>query len=71
MAGVTATDSFEVLLARADQLGARIDEFGEPHVSALRQHLTLGQRAADTFAGTIGSWRFIIAQTAILLCGSG
>jgi uncharacterized membrane protein len=29
--------------------------------------LTLGQRIADTVAATMGSWRFIIIQTAILL----
>jgi uncharacterized membrane protein len=69
MAGVTAADSFEVLLARADQLGERVEAVGEPHAAALRQRkrLTLGQRAADSFAGSIGSWRFIIAQTVILL----
>ena len=29
--------------------------------------LTLGQRVADTVAATMGSWRFIIIQSAILL----
>jgi len=29
--------------------------------------LTLGQRVADTVAATMGSWRFIIIQTTILL----
>ena len=32
----------------------------------LRPELTLGERIADTVAATMGSWRFIIIQTAIL-----
>jgi len=32
-----------------------------------RFELTLGQRIADTVAATMGSWRFIIIQSAILL----
>ena len=31
-------------------------------------HLTAGQRIADTVAATMGSWRFIIIQSTILLC---
>ena len=30
------------------------------------EHLTLGQRVADGVAATMGSWRFIIVQSAIL-----
>jgi uncharacterized membrane protein len=30
------------------------------------KQLTIGERVADTFALTIGSWRFIIAQSVIL-----
>jgi uncharacterized membrane protein len=30
------------------------------------EHLTFGQRLADRFAETIGSWRFIIIQSALL-----
>ena len=30
--------------------------------------ITTGQRIADTVAATMGSWRFIIIQTTILLC---
>jgi uncharacterized membrane protein len=69
MAGMTATDSFEALLARADQLGEQIGAFGQPQGAALRQRkrLTVGQRAADAFAGGIGSWRFIITQSVLLL----
>jgi uncharacterized membrane protein len=34
---------------------------------AIRRPLTLGQRIADIVAATMGSWRFIIIQSAILL----
>ena len=30
------------------------------------EHLTVGQRAADRIAAIVGSWRFIIVQSAIL-----
>ena len=30
------------------------------------ERLTVGQRAADRVAGIVGSWRFIIVQSAIL-----
>lgn len=33
----------------------------------MREHLTPGQRIADTVAQVIGSWPFIIVQTAILI----
>lgn len=33
-----------------------------------RSQLTTGQRIADTVAATMGSWRFIIIQSTILLC---
>jgi uncharacterized membrane protein len=33
----------------------------------LEQRLTFGQRAADRVAGTVGSWPFIIGQSALLL----
>jgi uncharacterized membrane protein len=39
---------------------------GEHGASLERPQLTLGQRIADTVAATMGSWRFIIIQTAIL-----
>lgn len=32
----------------------------------LQEQLTLGQRAADTIARIVGSWRFIIAQSLLL-----
>jgi len=34
---------------------------------ASNEHRTFGERAADRFAAVVGSWPFIIAQTAILL----
>jgi uncharacterized membrane protein len=33
----------------------------------VQENLSLGQRVADGFAATIGSWRFIIIQTVILI----
>ncbi|MGH8898544.1 MAG: DUF1003 domain-containing protein [Egibacteraceae bacterium] len=36
-------------------------------VTEFDQRLTLGQRAADGFAAAVGSWRFIIIQTVILV----
>jgi uncharacterized membrane protein len=38
-----------------------------PRAGALRVHLTVGQKIADTVAATMGSWRFIIIQSIILL----
>ena len=35
--------------------------------SASLPNLTLGQRVADTVAATMGSWRFILIQTTLLL----
>ncbi len=35
-------------------------------VGEFDKQMTLGERVADTFALTVGSWRFIIAQSAIL-----
>jgi uncharacterized membrane protein len=32
-----------------------------------KQNLTFGQKAADTVAKTIGSWKFIIIQTSLIL----
>src|SRR5215471_16685186 len=34
---------------------------------AAEEHRTFGDRVADRFAAVVGSWPFIIAQTAILL----
>ena len=33
----------------------------------VRSHLTIGQKVADSVASTMGSWRFIIIQSIILL----
>ena len=33
----------------------------------LNNHLNLGQRAADTVAGVVGSWKFLIIQSVILI----
>jgi uncharacterized membrane protein len=39
------------------------------NINELHQHqLTSGERIADSFAATMGSWTFIIAQSAILAC---
>jgi uncharacterized membrane protein len=35
--------------------------------AAARRELTLGQRVADAVAATMGSWRFIIIQTVVLV----
>ena len=32
----------------------------------IEEHLTLGNRAADRVARAVGSWRFILAQSALL-----
>jgi uncharacterized membrane protein len=37
------------------------------HRSARKPQLTMGQRIADTVAANMGSWRFIIIQSGILL----
>ncbi len=37
------------------------------HDQAPQSQLTVGQKIADTVAATMGSWRFIIIQSAILL----
>jgi len=34
---------------------------------ALAQSMTFGERASDVFASTMGSWKFIIIQSAILM----
>jgi uncharacterized membrane protein len=39
---------------------------GQRTQPAGRHHLTLGQRIADAVAATMGSWRFIIIQSAVL-----
>jgi len=41
--------------------------FREQTVDAA-ERLTIGQKVADRVAATMGSWRFIIIQTTILLC---
>ena len=52
---------------RALRRGARRIDM---HTST-RPHLTLGQRIADQVAATMGSWRFIIIQSSILLMWIG
>jgi uncharacterized membrane protein len=44
--------------------GARVTVEGAQLAAA---QLTIGQRVADTVAATMGSWRFIIIQSAILM----
>jgi uncharacterized membrane protein len=44
------------------------DELVARNVNELQaQRLTVGQRVADRFAATIGGWRFIIAQSCVLV----
>jgi uncharacterized membrane protein len=43
---------------------------GTDHI-ARRANLTFGQKLADAFAATMGSWRFIIIQSVILLVWVG
>ena len=38
----------------------------EPGGVPLADHLTVGQKVADTVAATMGSWRFIIIQSCVL-----
>ena len=40
---------------------------GKPRSDATGERLTLGQRVADIVAASMGSWRFIIIQSAVLL----
>jgi uncharacterized membrane protein len=65
---VTET-SYKALLEEADALAVRIDDYGHPQHKALehRKRRTAGEAAADTFASIIGSWRFIIAQSVVLV----
>jgi uncharacterized membrane protein len=53
-----------VLLAELREMrrALRAPQAGTPHAG-----LTAGQRIADTVAATMGSWRFIIIQSAILV----
>ncbi|MEN2790314.1 DUF1003 domain-containing protein [Sphingomonas oligophenolica] len=55
----------EALLAQLRTLRRTIRT--EPGAGAPGLTLTAGQRIADTVASTMGSWRFIIIQTTILL----
>lgn len=43
----------------------------EPTPAGKHASLTLGQRVADTVAATMGSWRFIIIQSALLAAWVG
>ncbi len=60
--------TYEALLDRAAELEGRLADHGAPRVAHVRATApqTPGQRAADAFATTIGSWRFIIIQTVFL-----
>src|SRR5438874_13390271 len=59
----------EELRAARHHLIARFhDKLGERRAArAAGEQLTLGQRVADGVATTMGSWRFIIIQSIILL----
>jgi len=51
-----------------DEERARLAHLRSERRSKRKQkHLAFGQRVADTVAATMGSWRFIIIQTTILL----
>ncbi len=56
-------DTEHRLLAELRNLRRRLRGRGEPGAT----QLTVGQRIADTVAATMGSWRFIIIQSIILL----
>jgi uncharacterized membrane protein len=51
----------ELRTLRRGQRGTRGDARADEH------QLTIGQRIADTVAATMGSWRFIIIQSVLLL----
>lgn len=53
------------LLAELRLLRRRLREQAKPHKPA--DELTLGQKVADWVADNMGSWRFIIIQTVILI----
>jgi uncharacterized membrane protein len=59
------------LMTRAERLHARREQLGRPRdvdVGRLFQkRMTAGQRAADGFANVVGSWRFIIIQSIVLV----
>ena len=59
------------LMTHAERLHARREQLGRPRDvdvgSLFQRRMTAGQRAADGFANVVGSWRFIIAQSIILV----
>ncbi|WP_404712579.1 DUF1003 domain-containing protein [Sphingomonas sp. MMS24-J13] len=59
-------DAEAALLAELRQWRRAIRTDGEPAVPAVPE-LKIGQRIADSVAATMGSWRFIIIQSIILL----
>jgi uncharacterized membrane protein len=58
----TILEAEQQLLAELRNVRRRLRESGDG-----RADLTLGQRIADRVAATMGSWRFIIIQSGILL----
>ncbi|QCI80142.1 DUF1003 domain-containing protein [Hankyongella ginsenosidimutans] len=50
-----------------DEIQARRRRLAEKHAHAIRASLRLGERAADIVAATVGSWRFVLIQSALLL----
>jgi uncharacterized membrane protein len=59
------------LMTRAERLHAQREQFGRPRDvdvgSLFQKRMTAGQRTADAFAKVVGSWRFIVIQSIILI----
>jgi uncharacterized membrane protein len=55
------------LLIELRNLRRRLRDTGAVHAIPALERLTLGQRIADKVAATMGSWRFIIIQSIVLL----
>ncbi|MBV9866156.1 MAG: DUF1003 domain-containing protein [Abitibacteriaceae bacterium] len=63
-----AIDVLTVLGRRLNRTDKRIRESVVRNVNdVLEEKLTTGQRIADAFAATMGSWRFIIVQSILLI----
>jgi len=63
-----ALDMMAMLTRRIRESNTRVQERSIRNVNQEEQEaLTIGQRVADGFAATIGSWRFIIIQSVILV----
>ncbi len=62
-------DEAEQSLLHDMRVMRRTQRLRSAHAASAREgQLTTGQKIADTVAATMGSWRFIIIQSAILVC---